>query len=171
MGGLLSLGYAHTGYGVLLHYKDWWLSKTEVMERLDPNNYKVDAYYLTDEDGKATDVYIFQNDRLIDKLEDVGTFNTADAEQTDEDKEIFVKQQKKIAAFNAYVKKNAIAAVGISKPEHSEEAASPPPIELPPMESEPPICPWAEALGSYWLQALASVSCRGISSGSGGGCC
>ncbi len=61
------------------------------------------------------DVYIFQNDRLIDKLEDVGTFNTADAEQTDEDKEIFVNQQKKIAAFNAYVKKNAIASVGISK--------------------------------------------------------
>ena len=36
----------------------------------------VDAYWLTDEDGNATDVYIFQNDRLIDKLEDVGTFNT-----------------------------------------------------------------------------------------------
>ena len=119
-------------------YKDWWLSKTEVMERLDPNNYKVDAYYLTDEDGKATDVYIFQNDRLIDKLEDVGTFNTADAEQTDEDKEIFVNQQKKIAAFNAYVKKNAIASVSISKAEQSahEEAAPPPPFELPPMESE-----------------------------------
>lgn len=37
-------------------YKDWWLSKTEVIERLAPNNYKVDAYYLTDEDGNATDV-------------------------------------------------------------------------------------------------------------------
>lgn len=119
-------------------YKDWWLSKTEVIERLAPNNYKVDAYYLTDEDGNATDVYIFQNDRLIDKLEDVGTFNTADAEQTDEDKEIFVNQQKKIAAFNAYVKKNAIASVGISKAEQTahEEAAPPPPMELPPMESE-----------------------------------
>lgn len=119
-------------------YKDWWLSKTEVIERLAPNNYKVDAYWLTDEDGNATDVYIFQNDRLIDKLEDVGTFNTADAEQTDEDKEIFVNQQKKIAAFNAYVKKNAIASVGISKAEQTahEEAAPPPPIELPPMESE-----------------------------------
>ena len=117
-------------------YKDWWLSKTEVIERLAPNNYKVDAYYLTDEDGNVTDVYIFQNDRLIDKLEDVGTFNTADAEQTDKDKEIFVNQQKKIAAFNAYVKKNAIASVGISKSEHPEEAAPPPPLELPLMESE-----------------------------------
>ena len=108
------------------------------MERLEPNNYKVDAYWLTDEDGNATDVYIFQNDRLIDKLEDVGTFNTADAEQTDEDREIFVNQQKKIAAFNAYVKKNAIASVGISKaePTAQEEAAPPPSLELPQIEGE-----------------------------------
>lgn len=98
----------------------------------------MDAYWLTDEDGNATDVYIFQNDRLIDKLEDVGTFNTADAEQTDEDKEIFVAQQKKIAAFNAYVNKNAIQSVGISKAEPTthEEAAPPPPIELPPIDGK-----------------------------------
>ncbi len=117
-------------------YKDWWLSKTEVMERLEPNNYKVDAYWLTDEDGTATDVYIFQNDRLIDKLEDVGTFNTAEAEQTDEDKAIFVAQQKKIASFNAYVKQNEIASVGIGKAEKMvcDEAA--PPIELPAIEGE-----------------------------------
>ncbi len=118
-------------------YKDWWLSKTEVIERLEPNNYKVDAYWLTDDDGNATDVYIFQNDRLIDKLEDVGTFNTAEAEQTDEDQEIFVAQQKKIAAFNAYVKQNTITSVGISKAElTAHEAAPPPPIELPPIEGE-----------------------------------
>ena len=106
------------------------------MEGIDTETAEAGTIAMTDEDGNATDVYIFQNDRLIDKLEDVGTFNTADAEQTDEDKEIFVNQQKKIAAFNAYVKKNAIATVGISKPEHSEEAAPPPPLELPPMESE-----------------------------------
>ena len=97
----------------------------------------MDAYWLTDEDGNATDVYIFQNDRLIDKLEDVGTFNTADAEQTDEDREIFVNQQKKIAAFNAYVKKNAIASVGISKAELTAHGEAAPPLELPPMEGEP----------------------------------
>ena len=49
------------------------------------------------------------------------------------DREIFVNQQKKIAAFNAYVKKNAIASVGIIKAEPTahEEAAPPPPLELP----------------------------------------
>lgn len=120
-----------------VNYKDWWLSKTEVIEKLAPNNYKVDAYYLTDEDGNVTDMYIFQDDRLIDKLEDVGTFNTADAEQTDEDREIFVRQQKKIAAFNAYVKKNAIDKVGISKVEPAVHEVSAQSLELPPMDMEP----------------------------------
>ena len=119
-----------------VQYKDWWLSTPEVIERLEPNNYKVDAYCLSAEDGKVTDVYIFQGDRLIDKLEDVGTFNTADAEQTAEDKEIFVKQRKKIATFNAYVASNAIAGVGILKAEKREEGAAPPPEELPAREAE-----------------------------------
>lgn len=104
-------------------YKDWWLSKTEVIEKLEPNNWKVDAYYLTNDEGEVTDVYIFQSDRLIDKLEDVGTFNTADAEQTDEDREIFVAQQKKIADFNGYVNRNAIVPVGVAKVEQPIEVA------------------------------------------------
>ena len=93
--------------------KDWWLSQVEVIEKLAPNDFKVEAYYLTDEQGEATDVWIYQDDMLVDKLEDVGTFNTADAEQTDEDREIFTAQQKKIAHFGKYVRDNAISRVGV----------------------------------------------------------
>ena len=93
--------------------QDWWLSQTEVIEKLEPNNVKVDAYYLTNEQGEAVDVWIYQNDMMIDKLQDVGTFNTADAEQTDEDREIFTEQQKKIAHFGKYVRDHAIERVGI----------------------------------------------------------
>ena len=89
--------------------KDWWLSETEVLEKLAPNDMKVEAYYLTGEDGGAVDVWIYQNDMLIDKLQDVGTFNTADAEQTDEDRAVFVEQQQKIAKFGKWVKDNGIA--------------------------------------------------------------
>ncbi len=102
-------------------YKDWWLSKTDVIERLYPNNWKVDAYYLTDESGEVTDMYIFQDDRLIDRLEDVGTYNTADAEQTDEDMTIFKEQQRKIAGFKGYISRNEIKRVGISKAEPMTE--------------------------------------------------
>ena len=92
---------------------DWWLSKVEVIEKLEPNNVKVEAYYLTNEQGEAVDVWIYQNDMMIDKLQDVGTFNTADAEQTDEDRRIFTEQQKRIAHFGKWVKDNEIARVGV----------------------------------------------------------
>ena len=96
-------------------YKDWWLSDTSILEKLAPNNMKVDAYWIPDEEGKYDEVFIYQNGMLIDTLENVGTFNTADVEQTEEDKAIFLKQQKKIASFNRYVKDNAINHVGVLK--------------------------------------------------------
>ena len=117
--------------------KDWWLSGVEVIEKLEPNNWKVDAYYLTNEEGEAVDVWIYQNDMMVDKLEDVGTFNTADAEQTDEDRTVFVEQQKKIAHFGAYVKRNDIAPLQVmeraANKQHTEpscgEAAALPTVE------------------------------------------
>jgi hypothetical protein len=100
-------------------YEDWWLSETSVLEKLAPNNYKVDAYYLTDENGAISDVYIFQNDMLIDKLQNVGTYNTATAEQTEEDRAVFVEQRKKVAEFGSYVKANEVSRVGIARAETS----------------------------------------------------
>lgn len=113
-------------------YTDWWLSGTGVLERLAPNNWKVDAYYLTDDDGNITDVYIYQNGMLVDKLQNVGTFNTADCEQTDADRVVFVEQRKKISGFNAYVRDNAISSVGVSR-------ARPEPESLPEAEELPPL--------------------------------
>lgn len=117
-------------------YTDWWLSGTQVIEKLAPNNWEVDAYYLTTEEGEITDVYIYQNDMLVDKLQNVGTFNTAEAEQTDEDRAIFVEQQKKIAGFNGYIQNNAISGVGISKPQPILEKAVEA-EELPPVDDMP----------------------------------
>lgn len=121
-------------------YTDWWLSGTEVLERLAPNNWKVDAYYLTDDDGNITDVYIYQNGMLVDKLQNVGTFNTADCEQTDADRTVFVEQQKKISGFNAYIKNNAIFGVGVSKPRPEKEKAVEA-VELPSINVEEPALP------------------------------
>lgn len=95
--------------------QDWWLSKTEAIELLAPNDYKVEACYLTDEDGKITDMYIYQNGLYIDRLENVGTFCTARAEQTEADKEVFVEQRKKISGFNQYVEENSIGRIGVTK--------------------------------------------------------
>ena len=100
---------------VRVAHEDWWLSNTAALERLAPNNYKVTAYYLPDEDGRATDVYLYQGDRYIDKVERVETFNRVMAEQTDEDVVKFIEQQKKVAGFRKYVTDNAIQRVGVVK--------------------------------------------------------
>lgn len=95
--------------------EDWWLSKTEAIELLAPNDYKVEAYYLTDGEGKITDMFIYQGDMYIDRLENVGTFNTARAEQTEKDKWVFTEQRKKISHFEKYIKDRAIGRVGVSE--------------------------------------------------------
>ena len=97
--------------------EDWWLSKTEVLEQLAPNDYKVTACYLPDEEGRPTEVYLYQGDRYIDTVERVETYNRVMAEQTTEDHAKFAKQQKKVAKFSQYVEDNAIPQLGIIKPE------------------------------------------------------
>ena len=112
---------------VRVAYEDWWLSDTSVLERLQPNDYKVTAYYLPDEEGKPTDVYIFQGDRYIDKVEKVETYNRALAEQTEEDVVNYIEQQKKISSFGKYVRDNAIGQVGVAA--KTEQPAEEEPVE------------------------------------------
>ncbi len=126
---------------VRVAYEDWWLSGTEVLEKLQPNDYKVTAYYIPDEEGKATDVYIFQGERYIDKVEKVETYNRVMAEQTDEDVANYIEQQKKIAKFSKYVKDNAIGKVGVTR---RESVAMPSP-EGEDIEVQEPV---AEPLGT-----------------------
>ena len=97
-------------------HEDWWLSDTSVLERLEPNNYKVTACYLPDDEGAPQEVFIYQKGKYIDTVEKVNTYSRVMAEQTEEDQAAFVEQQKKIAKFNKYVEDNAIDRLGILKP-------------------------------------------------------
>lgn len=92
---------------------DWWLSSPSVLERLAPNNYEVDAYYIPKEDGMPAEVYVYQNDRMIDRLEAIGTYNTAEAERTANDWRTFAHQQAKVREFKEYVAEREVATVGI----------------------------------------------------------
>lgn len=101
---------------VRVAHEDWWLSCTNVLERLEPNNYKVTACYLPDDEGAPQEVFIYQKGKYIDTVEKVNTYSRVMAEQTEEDQAAFVEQQKKIAKFNKYVEDNAIDRLGILKP-------------------------------------------------------
>ena len=135
-----------------VQYKDWWLSDVKVIELLEPNNWKVDAYYLPHEDGSITDVYIWQGDRYIDKLEDVGTFNTADCEQTEADEAVKLKQQKKIAKFNKWVKDNEIGTVGVAAKSQEETEPTALAVMEPPEETEDAAEPLTEDYGRKALE-------------------
>ena len=111
--------------------EDWWLSKTEAIELLAPNDYKVEAYYLTDAEGKITDMFIYQGDMYIDRLDNVGTFCTARAEQTEKDEQVFVEQHKKISHFNKYIEDHAIARVGLSERDSAAETVEPEEVPVP----------------------------------------
>lgn len=106
---------------VRVAHEDWWLSSTSVLERLDPNNYKVTACYLPDDEGSPQEVFIYQKGKYIDTVEKVNTYSRVMAEQTEEDQAAFVEQQKKIAKFNKYVEDNAIDRLGILKPSQQEQ--------------------------------------------------
>lgn len=105
---------------VRVAYKDWWLSGPEVLEQLEPNNRKVTAYYLSDEDGEPTDVFLYQGNRYIDKVCPVVTFNRVMAEQTEEDKAAYTEQAKIISHFDKYVRDHAIGRVGVAKRQPKE---------------------------------------------------
>lgn len=105
-------------------HEDWWLSSPNMLEKLEPNNYKVTAYYLPDESGAPTEVYIFQDDRYIDRVEKVQTYNRVMAEQTDEDVANYIEQRKKVAKFEAYVRDNAAPRIGTVKHTVASEIAA-----------------------------------------------
>ena len=119
-------------------YDDWWLSSPEILEQLEPNNYKVTAYYLPDENGAPQDVYIFQGDRYIDKVEKVQTYNRVMAEQTEEDVANYIEQRKKVAKWGKYIDDNAAIQVGVAKrttrSQTSAEAVEMAPVAISPDE-------------------------------------
>jgi hypothetical protein len=98
-----------------LMYKDWWLSSPDVISRLSANNYKVDAYYLPDLDGEVSEVFIYQNGVYVDSLKDLGTYNEALAERTENDTAIFEKQQSFASKFDKSIKDKRIQPVGVMK--------------------------------------------------------
>ena len=109
----------------------YWLSSPDMIDALQPNDYKVKAYYLPQEDGSIPEVYIYQDDRYVDTCKDMGTYNEATCEQTDEDREIFTNQSKYLSQFDKMVKDGKIQKVVIVPKEEKAAIAATVPKEIP----------------------------------------
>jgi hypothetical protein len=73
-------------------YREWWLSDASIIKRFNPHNTGALAYFIPDNNGKVNEIYVYQGDRFIDCPRDLGTFQEAIAERTDEDIRIMNRQ-------------------------------------------------------------------------------
>lgn len=89
---------------VTVQYGKYQLTSPQVLKKLKPNNYNVDAYYMPNEDNEITEVYIYQEGHLIDACKPVPTFNTANAEWTEADVQGYKDATKYISEFDKMVR-------------------------------------------------------------------
>lgn len=101
-------------------YNQYGLPSPEIIEKLEPRNYKVDAYYLPDADETINEVYIYQNGRYIATCKPVARYNENTAEQTEYDKAAYTEQSKYVAQFDKMMKDGKIKRVGILAKEEAK---------------------------------------------------
>lgn len=101
-------------------YNQYGLPSPEIIEKLEPRNHKVDAYYLPDADGTINEVYIYQNGRYIATCKPVARYNENTAEQTEYDKAAYTEQSKYVAQFDKMMKDGKIKRVGILAKEEAK---------------------------------------------------
>ena len=91
------------GRSFTVDYREWWLSDVSLIERFKPNNTNARAYYIPDSDGAVNEIFVYQDERYIDSPRDLGRFQDAKIERTEEDERImhrqlgFISSAKKLA--------------------------------------------------------------------------
>lgn len=139
-------------------YQEYCLPDPKMIEKLEPRNYSVEAYYLPDLGGNVPEVYIYQNDRYIATCSLIQRYNEATVEQTDEDVAAYTEQAKYVAQFDSLMKQEKIKKVGIMKAEDKKVIES---VEARPVDQTvlPPEDDFSEFLNlnDYQQRAKASL--------------
>lgn len=138
-----------------VQYRQYVLPTPETIERLQPRNLQVDAYYLPTPEGDISEVFIYQEGRFIARCAEVVRYNEATAEQTDDDRKAYTEQAKYVAQFDAMMKKEKLKPVGIAKPMKSVEAIvipAPKPASTPAPEED-----WIYDAEEFRSRAISSL--------------
>lgn len=89
---------------VTVQYEQYQLPTPETMSRLAPNNQRVIAYYLKNEQGVIDKVHLYQGDKFIATCGKINPYNEATAEQTDIDRQSIATQSAYDAQYRKMVK-------------------------------------------------------------------
>ena len=126
---------------VRVQYQNYGIPSPELIDRLEPNNYSLTAYYMPDA-HEITEVYLYQGDTYICEARLIRGFNEAMAEQTDDDKLEYQRQAKYISKFDSMVKHGSNDKV--AKVQIIEKAPQPKPIAADVIVEDKPIDDWAD---------------------------
>lgn len=89
---------------VTVQYEKYQLSNVSILDKLLPNNYEVEAYYLPDSEGLIHEVFLYQQGSFLCKAAKIIEYNTAKSEWTQKDKDGFIHQSKYVAEFDKAAK-------------------------------------------------------------------
>lgn len=87
------------------------LPSPELIARLAPNDYTVEAFYMPDAEGNVSEVYLYQGNNFIATCAPIGLYNEATAERTGEDVQNYLEQSKYVAQFDAMIRREKIQKV------------------------------------------------------------
>ena len=112
------------------------------LNRLQPNNNRITAYWLPNEDGSIESVYLYQDDRYIGEARNRATYayNENAAERTEKDMENMLHQQKRVSKFDKFIKdrRGELMQVGMMQTE-TAEAVRAVPMDVVIEENEQPL--------------------------------
>lgn len=113
---------------VTVKHAKYQISSLDVLQKLKSGNYGVQAYYLPDNEGMISEVYLYQNETFICKAAKIVEYNTAKAEWTEKDHAAYAEQAKYVAEFDAKAKqgKKDLASPVIIQSEILKEAIETP---------------------------------------------
>ena len=84
---------------VTVQYEKYSIDALQAINRLSPNNYTVEAYYVPDHDGNIGEVFLYQGDTFITRATKIDRYQEAKIERTGQDEEIRTSQAKRQAHF------------------------------------------------------------------------
>jgi hypothetical protein len=106
-----------------VQYAKYGLPSIDVLNKLEPNNYTVEAYYLPNVDGIISEVYLYQGQTYLCKAARIEQYSTAKAEWTNDDAQAYTNQAKYVSEFDANIKvsKRKLASIVITDAETVNE--------------------------------------------------